>query len=63
MVWWWGEGKTCFKVPAQALLGGTSCWDDMPPERGKAELEPIGACHKGERERNTTAAGRNAAAG
>ena len=29
--------KTYFAAPAQALLGGTSCWDDRPPKRGKVE--------------------------
>ena len=46
VVWRWGEGKTCFGVPAQALLGDTSYWDDIPPKRGKVELEPLGACHE-----------------
>ena len=33
-----GRGeKTYFAAPAQALLGGTSCWDDKPPKRGKVE--------------------------
>ena len=40
-----GRGeKVYFAVPAQALLGGTSCWDDRPPKRGKFEEEPLGAC-------------------
>ena len=40
-----GKGeKVYFAVPAQALLGGTSCWDDRPPKRGKFEEEPLGAC-------------------
>ena len=48
---WWGFGskvkgyglvvgkgeKTYSVAPAQALLGGTSCWDDRPPKRGKVE--------------------------
>ena len=29
--------KTYFVAPAQALLGGTSYWDDRPPKRGKVE--------------------------
>ena len=41
------RGKTYFKVPARALLGEMSCWDDIPPKRSKAELESLGACHKG----------------
>ena len=36
--------KIYFAAPAQALLGGTSCWDDRPPKRGKFEGEPLGAC-------------------
>ena len=38
MVWWWGEGRRpiCAAL-VQALLGGTSCWDDRPPKRGKVE--------------------------
>ena len=48
---WWGHESelkgyglvvgrwenTYFAVPVQALLGGTSCWDDRPPKRGKVE--------------------------
>ena len=34
-------------------MGDTFCWDDIAPKRGKAELEPMGACHKRERERET----------
>ena len=36
--------KIYFAAPTQALLGGTSCWDDRPPKRGKFEGEPLGAC-------------------
>ena len=56
MVWWWGEGKTYFGVPTQALLGEMYCWDDIRPKRNKDELEPLGACHEGwkEREREST---------
>ena len=33
-----GRGEeTYFVAPAQALLGGMSCWDDRPTKRGKAE--------------------------
>ena len=40
-----GRGeKIYFAATAQALLGGTSCWDDRPPKRGKFEGEPLGAC-------------------
>ena len=48
---WWGHGsevrgyglvvgrgeETYFTAPTQALLGGTSCWDDRPPKRVKVE--------------------------
>ena len=46
MVWRWGEGKTYSRVPAQALLGKISCWDDIPPKGSKDELGPLGACHE-----------------
>ena len=40
-----GRGKKIyFAAPTQALLGGTSCWDDRPPKRGKFEGELLGAC-------------------
>ena len=40
-----GRGeKIYFVTPAQALFGGTSCWDDKPPKRGKFEGESLGAC-------------------
>ena len=45
------KGKTYYEVPAQALLGEMSCWDDIPPKRNKDELEPLNACHKGWREK------------
>ena len=33
-----GRGeKTYFAALAQALLGGTSYWDDKPPKRDKVE--------------------------
>ena len=54
MVWWQGEGKTYSGVPTQAFLGEMSCWDDIPPKRSKDELEPLGACHEGWRERENT---------
>ena len=47
---WFGggeRGKTYFEVPARALLGEVSYWDDIPPKRSKIELEPLGACHVG----------------
>ena len=31
-----------------------SCWDDIPSKRSKDELEPLGACHEGWRERKST---------
>ena len=43
VVWRWGEGRGYFGVPTQALLGEMSCWDDIPPKRGKHELESLGA--------------------
>ena len=45
------KGKAYYGVLALALLGEMSCWDDIPPKRSKAELESLGACHKGEGER------------
>ena len=50
---WWGYGsevreyglvvgrgeEAYFAASAQALLGGTSYWDDRPPKRGKVEGE------------------------
>ena len=47
MVWWWGEEKTYYGVPAQALLGEMSCWDDISPKRSNDELKPLGTCHEG----------------
>ena len=47
VVWQWGEGKAYSGVPAQTLLDEMSCWDDIPPKRGKCELESLGACHEG----------------
>ena len=58
---WWGHGsevrryglvvgrgeKTYFAAPAQALLVGTSYWDDRPPKRGKVEGGTVSACHEG----------------
>ena len=41
------KGKTYSKVPTQDLLGEVSCWDDIPPKKSKAELEPLGVCHEG----------------
>ena len=54
----WSDGEekegTYFGVPAQALLGEMSCWDDIPPKIDKHELESLGACYKGWKERNST---------
>ena len=47
VVWQWGEGKAYSAVPARTLLDEMSCWDDIPPKRGKYELESLGACHEG----------------
>ena len=41
------KGRAYSGVPAQNLLGEISCWDDIPPKRGKDELESLGACHEG----------------
>ena len=48
MVWSGGKenGEAYSGVPAQALLGEMSCWDDISPKRGKDELESLGACHR-----------------
>ena len=35
MVWRYGEGKAYSRVPVQTLLGEMSCWDDIPPKRGR----------------------------
>ena len=47
-VWFGGgeRGKIYFEVPTLVLLREVSCWDDISPRRSKAELEPLGACHK-----------------
>ena len=47
MVWWWEEREAYSRVLAQNLLGEMSCWDDIPPKRGKGEFEPLDACHEG----------------
>ena len=47
-----GRGeKVYFAAPTQALLGGTSCWDDIPPKRSKFKGKPLGACLEGKREK------------
>ena len=47
-----GRGKKIYlRLLPEPLLGGTFCWDDRPPKRGKFEGEPLGAClESGERE-------------
>ena len=47
VVWQWGERGAYFGVPAQALLGEMSCWNDNSSKRGKRELESLDACYKG----------------
>ena len=47
---WFGSGEkggAYSVVHTQTLLGEMSHWDDIPPKRGKDELEPLGACHEG----------------
>ena len=51
MVQRWGEGKTYSGVLTQALLGEMSCWNDILPKKSKDEIEPLGACHEGQRKR------------
>ena len=59
MVWWWGEGRTYFEVPARALLGEVSCWDDIPPKRAKLSWSHyVHAMKDREREDTHTVAGR-----
>ena len=62
MVQRWGKGKTYSGVLAQALLGEMSCQDEISPKRSNNELEPLGACHEGQRETTHTAAGKGAMA-
>ena len=64
---WWGHGsevrgyglvvgrgeKTYFAAPAQALLGGTSYWDDRPPKRGKVEGGTVKCTSRGIEKENT----------
>ena len=40
------SGKSILGFLLKALLGEISCWDDIPPKRGKSELESLGACHR-----------------
>ena len=75
---WWGHGsevrgyglvvgrgeETYFVAPAQALLGGTSCWDDRPTKRGKAEGGTVRCMPLGiKRENAYTVVGKGATAG
>ena len=47
-----GRGEKIYlRLLPEPLLGGTSCWDDKPPKRGKFEGEPLGACLEGKREK------------
>ena len=70
---WWGHGlevkgydlvvgrgeKTYFVAPVQALLGGTSCWDDRPPKKSKVEGGTVRCMPYGiERENTYTVAGK-----
>ena len=48
-----GRGeKVYLRLLPKALLGGTSCWDDRPPKRGKFEGEPLGACLESKERKN-----------
>ena len=59
MVWWWGEGKTYFEVPARAL----SYWDDIPPKGAKLSWNHMmHAMRDREREGTHTIAGKGATA-
>ena len=40
------KGEVYSGVPALALFGEISCWDDIPPKRGKNELESLGAYYR-----------------
>ena len=40
------KGGVYYGNTAQPLLGEMSCWDDIPPKRGKDELESLGAYHR-----------------
>ena len=41
------KGEPILGVLAQTLLREMSYWDDVPPKKGKYELESLGACHGG----------------
>ena len=54
-----GRGeKIYFAVPAQALLGGTSCRNNRPPKRDKFKGKSLGAYLKRKRESIYTVAGK-----
>ena len=55
-----GRGEKIYlRLLPKPLLGGTSCWDDRPPKRGKFKGEPLGVClESGERESIYTVAGK-----
>ena len=61
MVWRWGEGKTYFEVPARALLGKASYWDDISPKGAKLSWNHmVHAVRNREREGTHTIAGKGA---
>jgi len=47
-VWYGGgeKGEAYSEVPAKALFGEMSCWDDIPSKRDKDELKSLGACYR-----------------
>ena len=56
--------KTYFAAPTHALLGGTSCWDDKPPKRGKVEGGTVRCMPLGIKRENTyTVAGKGTTVG
>ena len=55
------EEKIYSRPLPKSLLGGTSCWDDRPPKRGKFEGELLVHALRVERESINTVAGRNVA--
>ena len=40
------KGKSILGFLRKDLLGKMSCWDDIPPKRGKDKLESLGVCHR-----------------
>jgi len=40
------KGEAYFGVPAQAFLGEMSCWNDIPPKKGKHKLKLLGTCYR-----------------